>query len=1060
MPSPFSFGPQDFFRAQENSFANPLNSANVNSGWGIDPNLLTPSFQANYRPQYNGAQPYNQYGRVGFFGGLSHLANPAGQEPRWGNPIDNNFASIAAVTQRPSDASVWTMQRILAPAAVFGASYKALGSPTFLGNFTGRGVGASFGRSFGQGLASGTTRGLGLSRMATMGGIRGAIAGGTERAVIGAAGTLGSVAGGFGIPLLAGQMAMWGLDKTLFQPYANTRLNAANLQRNFSGISFGDATGNAVSGKGLGFQESALMGNELTRMGTQDMLFSSKEFSNIADFSARAGLLDNVGAKKITQRVKDISEQIKLIMTIYKDPDIRKAIEELSKLNIAGADVTGGVQSVAAGTLRRLGTQASVAGISVQRLMNTVGAQGQYMFQSNGMTPFLGQLAAANMLGGFVSAQRTGLMSQAQIARLGGVEGATQSALTAAIASGMTPLNQFGLYNQQFGGGRGSAIPGVNQSIVGTVGSFGGSVARDPFGTMGRMTLFGSQLAGRQTTREGLAATENQAVTIARAIGTIRPGRDGKYNFEDLVPILSQMGLSPDSIRAMGELRASQTNPEAVRQRQVGINSNRAEQIRAAISQHYAYGGALGRTVRAVKDFGRDVTTSAEDIFIRPFTSGAGGIGDSLTRGIDDFQFGSTFTRGLVVGDSASLFKPVQSSARIFTAGGTGSVTSDAAARIAHRSNSSITKPDVDVGRVVDTVNRLVKAGDKDAIAFSNARTPRDRSRALTKIVRNNSAAFGKLGTSILDSDNPEFREDLYKKVLALPMADVAVDPTKISGDRLTTALSDTLGRKVGQGGMDYATSMAVVSQAYDVESRLQAGEDYADIIGDKKYEALRGVIGSGTDAKSQEAAQNLFKRAAKAGTIGVSTTASDTGDSDLATAIKTKGKNLSTPALRKAFNAAQTITEKSKILARDAVTRGGGRVLDEGLKNATNESPSEVFALVQPMKEADAATRRNREDLMNGNVSYDTFKRDQNTIDFGKAVDTFSKSVRDFGDSVKKSGGTPGKSPDGTTKNPSLIDLRNFHPIDATLNWLNGGQKATTTTSPSNPVPAGAPAR
>jgi len=59
---PFDPG-QDIFRTTAdqrfNSFTDPgrMNSSQMNSGnWGMDPNQLTPSYTAAYRPSYNGSQ--------------------------------------------------------------------------------------------------------------------------------------------------------------------------------------------------------------------------------------------------------------------------------------------------------------------------------------------------------------------------------------------------------------------------------------------------------------------------------------------------------------------------------------------------------------------------------------------------------------------------------------------------------------------------------------------------------------------------------------------------------------------------------------------------------------------------------------------------------------------------------------------------------------------------------------------------------------------------------------------------------------------------------------------
>ncbi|MCU1496039.1 MAG: hypothetical protein JWO62_3803, partial [Acidimicrobiaceae bacterium] len=266
----FSFGPPNIFQTQadtsQNSFGNPINSANMNSGWGINSNLLTPSYQAPYRPQYSGSQPYNSYGRVGFFGGVNHLFSPGTQEPVWGNPIDHAQPSIEGVSSRPFDAAAWAGQRIAGPALAFGGAYRLLGPQTFGGYFTGKGVAAGMGQALGSGFGRG---------LATSIGMRGAAG-----AAGGLFGMAGSVVGGVALPMLAAQTALYAGQKALWNPYINSRKESMDLRRNFAGVSFGDAEGNAVSGGGLGYRESARMASDITKSGIQDMSFSTSEYSN------------------------------------------------------------------------------------------------------------------------------------------------------------------------------------------------------------------------------------------------------------------------------------------------------------------------------------------------------------------------------------------------------------------------------------------------------------------------------------------------------------------------------------------------------------------------------------------------------------------------------------------------------------------------------------------------------------------------------------------------------------------------------------------------------------
>ena len=77
------------------SFYNPVNSANMNPGWGMNPALLTPSYDAPYRPPYMGNTGYSPYERPGFGKALSNVLGPF-QDPYWGSPTDNIAPSVHA----------------------------------------------------------------------------------------------------------------------------------------------------------------------------------------------------------------------------------------------------------------------------------------------------------------------------------------------------------------------------------------------------------------------------------------------------------------------------------------------------------------------------------------------------------------------------------------------------------------------------------------------------------------------------------------------------------------------------------------------------------------------------------------------------------------------------------------------------------------------------------------------------------------------------------------------------------------------------------------------------
>lgn len=999
----FSFGPPNIFQTQadtySNSFGNPINSANMNSGWGINSNLLTPSYQAPYRPQYSGEQPYNNYGRVGFFGGVNHLFNPTVREPVWGNPVDQAQPSIEGVSGRPFDAAAWMGQRIAGPALAFGGAYRFLGPQSFGGYFTGKGIAAGLGQAMGSSFGRG---------LATSIGMRGAAG-----AAGGLFGVAGSVAGGLALPMLAAQGALYAGQKALWNPYINSRRESMDLRRNFSGVNFSDATGNAVTGGGLGYRESNNMASDITRAGIQDMSFSTSEYSNIADFSARAGLMDNVKSKQITQRVKDVAEQIKLIMAISKDPDIKNAIEELSKLNLAGASLTGGRFSVAAGAYQSMGRYAAQAGVSVQRMMNTAGAQGQYLFQANGMTPYLGQMAASNVYAGFSAAQRVGMMSPAQLARMGGVEGATQASLTGMMNAAQTPYNQMALYNQYIGGAGGSAISGSGQNLMNVVTTFGASAARDPLKTMGGLTLYGNQMAGKQLAGQGSASVENQMVSLMDTLGT-RKNANGKYDAESMVPFLQQAGMSREEIIAFISQRAGESDPRVAQQRIKGIDRFTAEQMRQTISQDFAYDGYVGRAARGVAKFGRNVVSGISDALVSPVLSASGSVGDAAQSFTDWVQFGSTIGDGLKVSDVSTLFQKAGRTGAVSQIHPTMSQAFGLNGGLSGRSD-----------KVIKTINQMAREGHPDAVAFLSIKDPAQQRSALGSLIRKNKDRFGDAGNEVLSNDNPQYFQELLGSINGAARGSFTPDGSASSADRVTKAFKDTIG-----GDASLSDSMQAIGSAYDIEKKLTSGSIGADnidqLLQDPRYASLKKLAGDRTGSDAISYINGIFKRGAANGTIGISNDAFTAG-ATLEAYKKSNGSQISDKGRRDRFLSAKTDTERNQIVLEDQASRRGGSVLDQ---TVNNEDPSEVMKIIDPMINGDKQKRALLDAVKSGRVDFTTAMQTINALDSQESDKKFSDAVGRFDEAVKRMEKGPGSSSGGgggflswLTKGPDSIE-------------------------------------
>lgn len=626
------FGVPGLFQTQVDQnqlgFNNQPNYATLGPGWGFDPNLQTPSYDASYRPAYQGPNPYSSYDRPSFFQALGQTT--FGKNQYWGNPIDNNTQAYSTLGSTPVDGAMWIGQRIVTPVVSFGiASALATNMGRNLGRRLASGLGATGTGSVGlhwkalkdtAGLAGEAALGGNFSNAWNIlkdipSGQLSRLGGAGVRAGLGAAGALAWPA------YLAYQGAEF-LDDSTFQPYIRSRAGAEDARRNFSGVTFAGTGGNVITGRGLSSLESSRIGNTLDGMGMLDPTFSANETSSINSMGMRAGLYDNVGVSKIAERARSVLAQVKMITAISKNPDLQAAIEEIAKLQLGGASIAGGVGSAAATAYSRLGGLASVAGVSVQRLMSTVGAQGQYMYQMNGMTPYLGQMAAADAFAGFSAANRAGVLSSGQLARMGGLEGATQSSLSAQIAGSRTPYSDIRNFNAFYGSG-------VKGSVSGNVAAFGAAAAFDPIGTRGKLILYGPAMAAKSMAREGSAGLEKEAIEQLRQNNVAPRGAGGKYTGEQIATVLEGMNISQDDIRAYAAQRYSETDPTARAVRTKSLNAQEREMSAQVSDQQQLHGGLLGLWDIA-KTLGRNLTHEVAKDTAYPLSELAGGISDSL----------------------------------------------------------------------------------------------------------------------------------------------------------------------------------------------------------------------------------------------------------------------------------------------------------------------------------------------------------------------------------------------------------------------------------------------
>jgi hypothetical protein len=1009
-----------------NSFANPMNPANMNPGFGMDPNLLTPSYTAGYRPQYDGPQPYNQYGRVGFFAGVNNILNPTSSEPRYGNPIDNNTQTMEGVSSRPFDSVVWAGQRIAAPALAFGAAFKYTS-----------GIGAWAGRSTGRALGAGIASGMG-----------GYMPGFVGRGLTGGLGAVGGLAGRLFLPVAVGQAAMAVGQRAIFNPYMNTRREARDLRDNFQGVTFDGAQGNAVTGQGLGFRESTQIAQQITKQGINDFSFSTGEYANIADYTARSGMLDDTKVKQISQRVKDVAEQVKLVMAIAGDPSIKNAIEEISKLHSAGASVSG-PNSQASRAFMSLGLSAAVSGRSVQNIMNTVGAQGQYLYQANGMTPYLGQMAAANIIGSFDTARRNGILNTSQIARMGGVEGATQASLTAQVNGSQTLLNKMAMYNQYINGRTGSSNSGPGMSITNVTSQFGSDFSRDPMKAYGGMHLYSRVLGGKQMDERGSLALEDQITSILDSTATQRD-KNGKYSAEQMAGVMSGvMGMSDDEIQAYIAQRTAESDPGTYRQGLKARNAQTQKQLRQYVSQNYLYGGAIGGTVRSLMKGGRNVTSLMGEA-AGWFAEGSAAVGDATQSGADWLQFGASFGDNYTTSDMDKVIDsmttgrktnnqaPAETSMNLLNEGHdffSGRTLTDLG-RVGSRIANGDTLMGSDSIKITQQINALAKQGNKNAQAFINATDKQGRSKALGTLLKENKADMANVAGLLSGGGSRESSgnfDSFLDDVGSFGNHEELVKNQQGQVKGLMGDVVKTLGEeKIPEGHRkNFLDSVNAIGQVSDLANKIAGGASQAeirDMLNSGQYDQVKGLVGGRGDREAVDYITDTYKRSVETG-LGQLGNLAYTGGFNV-DEFKKNPNRIQDKKQRDAFIAAMKSGDTAtmeNIVSKQLGYAAGGKLKTEGLKGATSQSLNDVVGFQQHLDLEGQENAKAYEKVASGRYDFATTQNILNNIDSKKNNEVFKAAVDKLDGAADKLGkaadGMGGSSSSGSGSSWSFLN-------------------------------------
>ena len=496
------------------AFEDPFNPVNMNQGqWGINSNLLTPSYSAIYRPQWQGNAGQGVYAGAygGFWGAANNVLNPM-SPPQYGgymggmNPYFQQTGDYTALMNRPVDRGMNLMQKAIVPLA---AQMLLQGPGWRLGSALGRSTLGAFGRGV-----------LGVGADGFVGG-----------AVNGVAGLAGGFLGSWALPA-----SVVGLADQGFKHYLTQRQTSQAFLSDFGITNFGPGAGNLITGQGLSREEAARLARSMDVAGSKDWLLDGRQYSQISDSLVKSGTMDNVAYKNMAAKLKEGVDVVKQFMSLMGTKDWKEATELVAQFKLGGASLNKAYMSANA-----LNVAASIGGVTPDYLMKTVGEQGQYMFSTAGLTPYIGMNVASNAYASFRNAYRQGLLSPALVAQMGGINGMTQSYTSGMLQIGQTPVMDMTGYLLSRG-----KTPGNN--LMGNLGMFGAGAVSHPLYTQGAMMLgrasYESEMLKHPDAMLKSFAEQMRSLGIPEASGKQIP-------VEVMAAMMKAQGMSDDAIKAV-----------------------------------------------------------------------------------------------------------------------------------------------------------------------------------------------------------------------------------------------------------------------------------------------------------------------------------------------------------------------------------------------------------------------------------------------------------------------------------------------------------------------------
>lgn len=598
---------------------------------GIGGTYDTPGYGEGYRPSYGEANydPYNPWHRGD--GPGRYMWNAAGalpppfgmgtDAPLHENPSIQTQYAGQAIASTGADAGANLAQQYILPFAAYYAGYKIHKSKIFY---------TAAGRDMYAGTAAGRAVGRGVGSLAggVIGGAWNALTGFGSRsggAALGAAalGGAGMAAGSLLTPMLLGMGISHAIDTAVFQPYIDTRRASTAMQTAMSNRIVTGSAGAPSGGLGMSGYAAARSASAITSGAWDDFALSNSQYTSLVDYGMQSGLYDSMGTmdpKQMAAKTKDIAKDVKRIMQVFGEKDMREAVAILSEFTKQGG-VAGGYETTTALNSLRMGTL--MTGKSSREIYDLVGASGAGAYQAQGMSGMAGIINATGAYAGLANAQRMGLVSSRMLSLFGGIEGATGMMVRGRADMAGTDYNKMMMYNQFLGGG-------AKDSIGGNINEYASLIGSNPLAAAGKMALHAQEMLDAQAK----GSPTSVYMQYVQQLKAMYPNKTS-FSTADMAGLLHGNGFSDQQVNAaMLDIQGAKR----------GFNKNvtdkfQTDAIHADIEANgWSYMGSLGTSLHR----GAYGAMQALSPLGEKPVQWLGYAGDQLSKGISWLRFGTS----------------------------------------------------------------------------------------------------------------------------------------------------------------------------------------------------------------------------------------------------------------------------------------------------------------------------------------------------------------------------------------------------------------------------------